>query len=113
MIRRCLAALLLAFCIGILTPSPARAVVLEMQIQAAPQDQDRLEASMDAIHHFFEQQAGFVRASLAPSADSGFHLEEEWLSLEDYENAVDQAEFKALADAVPGSSNWTARSLLP
>ena len=113
MVRRCLAVLVLVFCISVLIPSPAEALMLEMQIQVAPEDEGRLTASMDAIHGFFEDQSGFIRASLAPSGDSKFHLEEEWQTLEDYENAVNQADFKALAEAVPGSSNWTARSLLP
>ena len=113
MVRRYLASLLLALCIGVLNPSPAGALVLEMQIEVAPGDQVRLEASIDAIHSFFEQQSGFIRASLDPSGVAEYHLEEEWQSLEDYRNAVDQADFIALADAVPGSSNWTASSLLP
>ena len=113
MVRRYLASLLLALCIGVLNPSPAGALVLEMQIEVAPGDQAKLEASIEAIHSFFEQQSGFIRASLDPSGVAEFHLEEEWQSLEDYRNAVDQADFIALADAVPGSSNWTASSLLP
>ena len=113
MVQRCLAALLLIVCIGVLTPSPADALVLEMQIKVAPGDEARLAASIDAIHSFFEDQSGFIRASLAPSGGSEFHLEEEWQSLQDYEDAVDQEDFKNLAEAVPGSSNWTARSLLP
>ena len=113
MVRRYLAALLLALCIGVFNPSPAGALVLEMQIEVAPGDQAKLEASIDAIHSFFEEQSGFIRASLDPSGVAEYHLEEEWQSLEDYRSAVGQADFTALADAVPGSSNWTASSLLP
>ena len=113
MVRRYLASLLLALCIGVLNPSPAGALVLEMQIEVAPGDQAKLEASIEAIHSFFEQQSGFIRASLDPSGVAEFHLEEEWQSLEDYRSAVDQADFTALANAVPGSSNWTASSLFP
>ena len=113
MVRRYLAALLLALCLGVLNPSPAGALVLEMQIEVAPGDQAKLEASIDAIHSFFEEQSGFIRASLDPSGVGEYHLEEEWQSLEDYRSAVGQADFKALADSVPGSSNWTAGSLLP
>ena len=113
MVRRYLASLLLALCIGVLNPSPAGALVLEMQIEVAPGDQAKLEASIEAIHSFFEQQSGFIRANLDLSGVAEYHLEEEWQSLEDYRNAVDQADFIALADAVPGSSNWTASSLLP
>ena len=112
-VRRTLAALLLAFCIGVLDPSPAGALVLEMQIEVASGDQAKLEASIDAIHSFFEQQSGVIRASLDPSGVAEYHLEEEWQTLADYENAVDQADFTALAEAVPGSSNWTASSLFP
>ena len=71
MVRRTLAALLLAFCIGVLHPSPAGALVLEMQIEVAPGDQAKLEESIDAIHSFFEQQSGFIRASLNPSGVVG------------------------------------------
>ena len=113
MVRRYLAALLLALCVGVLHPSPAGALVLEMQIEVASGDQAKLEASIDAIHSFFEQQSGFIRASLDPSGVAEYHLEEEWQTLADYENAVDQADFTALAEAVPGSSNWTASSLFP
>ena len=113
MVRRYLAALLLALCIGVLNPWPAGALVLEMQIEVAPGDQAKLEASIDAIHSFFRQQSGFIRASLDPSGVAEYNLEEEWQSLADYKNAIDQADFKALADAVPGSSNWTASSMFP
>ena len=113
MVRRYLAALLLALCIGVLNPSPAGALVLEMQIEVAPGDQAKLEVSIDAIDSFFRQQSGFIRASLDPSGVAEYNLEEEWQSLADYKNAIDQADFKALADAVPGSSNWTASSLFP
>ncbi|MFQ6538242.1 MULTISPECIES: antibiotic biosynthesis monooxygenase family protein [Aphanothece] len=101
-----------ALSVLLINVTAAYAMVLEMQLTVAPQDRARLETSMAEIHDFFEQQPGFVRAELSEAPGGGYHLEEEWSSLMSYQEAIQQPAFKELVDAVPGSSNWRAESLM-
>lgn len=101
-------------CLAILViqAAAAQAVVLEMQLNVDSQDRHQLEASMQQIHRFFEQQPGFVRAELSQLPSGPYHLEEEWVDLLSYQMAIRQPTFRRLADEVPGSSNWRAESLM-
>jgi len=90
----------------------ASALVLDMKLTVAPEEQPALEKSMSEIHDFFETQPGFVRAELSAVGDGHYNLEEEWSSLKSYQDAVRQKTFEKLVKAVPGSSNWRSELMI-